>query len=149
MTHKFYPFTLLIIFIFYEVGFSQISQQQILAVLDKQAESWNNGNIDAYMDGYWKSEELIFTSSGKITMGWKATLDKYKKSYDTKDKMGILNFSDLEVKMLAESSAYVLGKWELKRKDDNPKGIFTLIFKKMKEGWRVIHDHTSVLDEKK
>lgn len=130
-----------------QIGLSQNDHQQILSVLNTQTEAWNNGNIEAYMDGYWKSDELIFTSSGKVTKGWKATLDKYKKSYDTKDKMGILKFSDLEVKMLSESSAYVLGKWELKRKDDNPKGIFTLIFKKMKEGWRIIHDHTSMLDE--
>jgi ketosteroid isomerase-like protein len=132
-----------------QIGFSQNDQQQILSVLNIQIESWNKGDLDAYMEGYWKSDELVFTSSGKITKGWKQTLDKYKKSYDTKDKMGRLKFSDLEVKKLSENSAYVLGKWELRRKTDNPKGVFTLIFKKMNEGWRIVHDHTSVFDEKK
>lgn len=89
MTYLFYSFTLLLILTFYEIGISQNSQQQILAVLDEQAKAWNNGNIDAYMEGYWNSDDLIFTSSGKITKGWTTTLDKYKKNYDTKDKMGI------------------------------------------------------------
>ena len=132
-----------------QIGLSQNDQQQILSVLNTQTEAWNKGDLDAYMEGYWKSDELVFTSGGKITKGWKQTLDKYKISYDTKDKMGKLKFSDLEVKKLSENSAYVLGKWELKRKTDNPKGVFTLIFKKMNEGWRIVHDHTSVFDEKK
>jgi ketosteroid isomerase-like protein len=131
-----------------QIGLSQNDHEQILSVLKTQTESWNKGDLDAYMEGYWKSDDLVFTSGGKITTGWKQTLDKYKKSYNTKDKMGRLKFSDLEVKKLSENSAYVLGKWELKRRSDNPKGVFTLIFKKMKEGWRIVHDHTSVFDIK-
>jgi ketosteroid isomerase-like protein len=136
-------------FLLLQIGFSQNDQQNILAVLNMQSESWNKGDLDAYMEGYWKSDDLVFTSGGKITRGWNQTLEKYKKSYDTKEKMGELKFSDLEVKKLSENSAYVLGKWELIRKTDNPSGIFTLILKKMKVGWRIVHDHTSVLDLKK
>jgi len=148
ITELFYKTVLLSVILFH-IGLSQNDQQQILSVLNMQIEAWNKGDLDAYMEGYWKSDDLVFTSGGIITRGWKQTLEKYKRSYNTKDKAGTLNFSDLEVKKLSENSAYVLGKWELIRKTDNPKGVFTLIFKKMKEGWKIIHDHTSVFYEKK
>jgi hypothetical protein len=63
-----------------QIGLSQNDQQQILSVLNTQTEAWNKGDLDTYMEGYWKSDDLVFTSSGKITNGWKQTLEKYKKS---------------------------------------------------------------------
>ncbi len=118
-------------------------RQHINQVLAHQAEAWNHGDIEGYMQGYWKSDSLLFTSGSKIQRGWRATFEKYKKSYDTKAKMGTLKFSELEITILSPNSAWVLGHWELTRKDDLPGGVFTLILRKFPDGWKVIHDHTS------
>ena len=117
---------------------------EIQVVLTAQAEAWNRGDIDGYMQGYWKSESLLFTSGGNIQRGWQATFEKYRKSYGTKAKMGTLKFSQLEINLLSPESAWVFGHWQLKRKDDHPGGVFTLILRKFSDGWKIIHDHTSV-----
>lgn len=114
----------------------------IRAVMDKQAADWNRGDIPAFMEGYWKSDQLTFVSS-RVTKGWQQTLDNYKKSYPDKSAMGSLTFSDLEITVISKDAAVVLGSWSLKREKDNPGGKFTLIFRKFKEGWRIVHDHTS------
>ena len=116
----------------------------ILAVLDRQVDAWNRGDIEGYMQGYWKSDSLLFTSSGKIQRGWQATLEKYKSGYSTKAMMGKLRFSQMEVTQLSPWSAWVFGHWELQREKDHPAGVFTLILRKFSDGWKVIHDHTSV-----
>jgi len=114
----------------------------IRAVMNKQADDWNRGDIPAFMEGYWKSDKLVFVGS-EVTKGWQPTLDRYKRSYPDKAAMGTLTFSDLEITVLSNDSALVLGSWSLKREKDNPGGKFTLIFRKFKEGWRIIHDHTT------
>ena len=114
----------------------------IRAVMNKQAADWNRGDIPAFMEGYWKSEQLTFVSS-RVTKGWQQTLDNYKRSYPDKAAMGLLTFSDLEITVLSKDAAAVLGSWSVQREKDNPKGKFTLIFRKFKEGWRIVHDHTS------
>lgn len=119
-------------------------EQEIRAVLDKQVQAWNNGDMEGYMDGYWKSDSLLFTSGGNIQRGWQATLEKYKKGYSTKAKMGTLRFSQLEIYLLSQESAWVFGHWELEREKDHPQGVFTLVFKKCSGGWKIVHDHTSV-----
>lgn len=116
--------------------------------MERQAADWNNGNIEGYMDGYWKSDSLLFTSGGNVRRGWKETLEKYKKSYDSKSKMGVLHFSDLEINLLSSSSAWVFGRWELEREKDRPGGVFTLLLRKFPQGWRIIHDHTSSSSQK-
>jgi ketosteroid isomerase-like protein len=118
-------------------------QDAIRKVMDDQAAAWNRGDIASYMDGYWRSEKLVFISGDTVTRGWQPTLERYKKSYDTRAKMGTLTFSDLEITILSKDAAVVLGSWSLSREKDNPKGKFTLIFRKLKEGWRVVMDHTS------
>lgn len=115
----------------------------VRAVMDAQAEGWNRGDIEAYMAGYWRSERLVFVSGDTVTYGWQPTFDRYKKNYDSREKMGMLSFSDLEINVISKNAATVLGSWKLMRKSDEPKGKFTLIFRKFKEGWRIIHDHTS------
>lgn len=114
----------------------------IKAVMNEQAAAWNRGDLEAFMAGYWKSEKLVFVSS-RVTRGWQPTLDNYKKSYPDKAAMGTLSFTDLEVTVLSKDAAVVLGSWALKREKDEPKGKFTLIFRKFKEGWRIVHDHTT------
>jgi len=115
----------------------------IKAVMNKQVDAWNAGDIDGYMDGYWRSEKLVFISGDNITRGWQPTLDKYKKAYDSRAKMGVLKFSDIEINVISKDAAVVLGSWALAREKDNPHGKFTLTFRKFKEGWRIVMDHTS------
>lgn len=114
----------------------------IRAVMNQQAADWNRGDVDAFMRGYWKSDKLVFVGSN-VTRGWQPTLDNYKKSYPTKERMGTLTFSDLEITVLSKDAAVVLGSWSLKRVNDAPGGKFTLIFRKFKDGWKIVHDHTS------
>ena len=115
---------------------------EIREVMNTQAADWNRGDVEAFMKGYWKSDRLVFVSS-RVTRGWQPTLDNYRKSYPTKEAMGTLTFSDLEITVLSKDAAVVLGSWALQRANDNPKGKFTLIFRKFKEGWRIVHDHTT------
>ena len=115
----------------------------IRAVLDAQRDAWNRGDVEGYMDGYERSEQTVFVSGDNLTRGWQTVLDRYKKNYNTREKMGTLTFSDLEITLPGKESAVVLGRWHLKRVGDEPHGRFTLIFKKTKQGWKIIHDHTS------
>ena len=116
---------------------------EIQKVMTDQAAAWNSGDIEGFMRGYWNSEKLVFVSGDRVTRGWQATLDNYKRAYDSRAKMGTLTFSDLEINLLSKDAAVVLGSWSLVREKDNPHGKFTLTFRKFKEGWRIIMDHTS------
>jgi len=115
----------------------------IRAVLNSQAAAWNRGDIEGYMNGYDRSPNTEFVGSDSLTRGWQEVLDRYKKRYDTREKMGALTFSDLEITMLSKNAALVLGRWRLKRASDEPHGTFTLLFRKTNAGWRIVHDHTS------
>ncbi|MFN2501198.1 MAG: DUF4440 domain-containing protein [Pyrinomonadaceae bacterium] len=119
------------------------AETAIRHVIEQQAQAWNRGDIEGFMQGYWRSEKLVFVSGMNVTRGWRPTLDRYKKSYDTRAKMGMLKFSDLEITLLSKDAAVVLGSWELTDVKDNPKGKFTLTFRKLKEGWRIVIDLTS------
>lgn len=94
------------------------------------------------MQGYWKSDSLVFVGSRGLTYGWKKTLENYKKSYPTTEKMGVLEFSDLRITLLGKKNALVYGKWKLIRKEDAPGGIFSLVFQKINQEWKIISDHT-------
>ncbi len=119
------------------------SEAAIRAVLEAQAAAWNRGDLEGYMDGYDRSPNTEFVSGDRINRGWQAVLDRYKKSYDTREKMGVLTFSELEINVLSKDAALVLGRWRLKRANDEPHGTFSLLFRKTKAGWRIVHDHTS------
>ena len=119
------------------------SQTAIRAVLDAQVTAWNRGDIENYMNGYDRSPNTEFVGADSITRGWQDVLDRYKKRYDTREKMGTLTFSDLEITMLSSDAALILGRWRLKRANDEPHGTFTLLFRKRKAGWRIVHDHSS------
>lgn len=139
---------LALILLFASVTFSQSDNQKkkisddIIAVMREQSAAWNRGDIEGFMRGYWNSDKLVFVSS-RVTRGWQPTLENYQRGYPTKEAMGRLTFSDLEVTVLSNDAAVVLGSWALERAKDNPKGKFTLIFRKFKEGWRIVHDHTT------
>ena len=119
------------------------TENAIRKVMDDQVAAWNRGDLDAFMRGYWRSDKLVFVSGDKVTRGWQPTLDNYRKSYNSREKMGTLTFDDLEMTVVAKDAAIVLGSWSLAREKDNPKGKFTLLFRKFKDGWRIVMDHTS------
>lgn len=122
---------------------SSQSKTAIQAVLSAQRDAWNRGDIEGYMDGYDRSDKTVFISGDNVTRGWQTVLERYKKTYDSREKMGVLTFSDLEITLLGADSATVLGRWSLERANDEPHGRFTLIFKRTNKGWRIVHDHTS------
>jgi ketosteroid isomerase-like protein len=116
---------------------------EIRAVIRAQQDAWNRGDIDGFMNGYARSKTTTFVSEDTITRGWQTVRDRYKKKYSDREKMGALTFSDLEITPLDNDAAIALGRWKLKRAKDEPHGRFTLIFRRVSEGWRIIHDHTS------
>jgi ketosteroid isomerase-like protein len=123
----------------------QQTTKAIESVIEAQRGAWNKGDIEGYMDGYERSENIVFVSGDNVTHGWQTVHDRYKKGYDTREKMGELTFSNLETTLLGPDYAFVVGKWSLKRAQDQPHGRFTLIFHKTKVGWRIVHDHTTSL----
>jgi beta-aspartyl-peptidase (threonine type) len=121
------------------------AEEGIKHVLISQIESWNHGNLRGYMNGYWHSPELVFFSGATVTKGWEPTLERYQQRYAAAGKeMGKLEFSELHIEVLNKRAAVVTGKWQLTMSDGKlPHGLFTLVFKKMNAGWRIVHDHTS------
>src|SRR6202035_815418 len=115
----------------------------ILAVLTAQQNDWNKGNIRGFMEGYWNSSELTFAGTRGFTRGWQPVMSRYEKNYADKAAMGTLDFSELEIRQLGQDAALVLGKWHLQRQAGDVGGIFTLVFQRFPEGWRIIHDHTT------
>jgi ketosteroid isomerase-like protein len=119
------------------------TEAAIRAVLDAQRDAWNRGDIEGYMDGYARSPQTEFVGGDGISRGWQTVLDRYKKNYNTREKMGTLTFSEIEITLLSKDAALVLGRWRLKRANDEPHGTFTLLFRKTRAGWRIVHDHSS------
>jgi ketosteroid isomerase-like protein len=115
----------------------------IVAVLTTQQNDWNKGDIRDFMAGYWNSSELTFAGSRGFTRGWQPVLARYEKNYADKDAMGTLDFQELELRSMGPDTALVLGKWHLQRQAGDVGGIFTLVFQRFPEGWRIVHDHTT------
>lgn len=118
-------------------------EMAIRTVLDKQTDCWNSGDLECFMDGYWRSEQLVFIGKSGVTYGWQKTLDNYKKSYPDKEAMGELQFELLIVEPLSENFWSVIGKWSLVRASDNPQGYFSLLFRKLGNDWVIVSDHSS------
>jgi ketosteroid isomerase-like protein len=126
------------------VSFAQSQDElQIRALLDQDTKSWNSGNIDAFMDSYWKSDSLMFIGKSGVTYGWQNTLDNYKKGYPDTASMGKLSFTIIDVKRLSVLYFHVVGKWHLSRSIGDLSGHFTLLFKKIKGKWVIVADHSS------
>jgi ketosteroid isomerase-like protein len=119
----------------------------VRAVLDRQAAAWNAGDLDGFMDGYWRSEKTRFASGGNVSLGWQTVLDRYRARYRDRAAMGTLHFTDVQVSPLARDTALAYGRWQLQRMHDAPWGLFTLILRKTADGWRIVHDHTSSADK--
>lgn len=112
-------------------------------VLATQQDAWNRGDMEAFMEYYWKSPDLQFIGSTGVTYGWQNTLERYKKSYSNRDLMGTLKFDILKMDQRSKTVVSVVGKYTLERKNDQPSGHFLLIFQKMKGKWVIVADHTS------
>ncbi len=117
-------------------------------VLLHQQEAWNRHDLEGFMAGYWNSSDLTFFSGAKITSGWQATLERYRKTYQSEGReMGKLEFSGLKIEPLGPDAAFVRGAWHLTMSDGKtPHGLFTLIFRKFPDGWKIAHDHTSAAE---
>ncbi len=118
-------------------------EKEIRAVLARQESDWNDGNIEGFMEGYWKSDSLQFIGKSGLTKGWLATLNGYKKSYPGKAGMGILQFDLLSFQQLSDASALVIGNYRLRREEKRDKGIFSLVWRKINGKWLIVADHTS------
>jgi ketosteroid isomerase-like protein len=126
----------------------QTAATEIEAVLHAQQDAWNAHNLEAFMAGYWNSPELTFFSGGTAAHGWQAAIERYRKNYQSGGKeMGKLEFADLQVTPLGPDSAFVRGSWHLAMSDGKtPHGLFTLVFRKFADGWKIVHDHSSIAD---
>ena len=120
----------------------------IRAVMDAQVSAWNRGDIEAFLEGYLRSPELLFASRGTFSRGWEPLLDRYRKAYP-EGSMGHLSFDGLEVRLVGNDAAWATGLWKLAKENGSPHGAFTLIFLKTDDGWRIIHDHSSGVPEEK
>jgi ketosteroid isomerase-like protein len=112
-------------------------------VMAEQQEAWNRADLESFMQGYWKSDSLKFIGRNGIAYGWSTTLENYKKGYPTPDAMGKLTFTILDLQILDSQNAFMIGKFHLKRSNDEPSGYFTLLWKKIRGKWVIVTDHTS------
>jgi beta-aspartyl-peptidase (threonine type) len=117
-------------------------KNEIHSILNRQKAAWNEKSVEGFMDDYWKSENFTFQSGNSRLHGWGALYSRYTKSY-TGENWGELDFTDIEIEVLTIDYAYVLGRWKLAYIDSFKEGLFTVIFQRMPEGWKIIHDHSS------
>ena len=117
-------------------------------VLALQRAAWNRGDLDAFLEGYWKSDSLTFYSGGEVSRGWQATRDRYVRRYQSEGReMGTLEFDLYDVAVLGPEAAAVRGAWRLQRKADAPHGLFTLLLRRFPDaGWKIVHDHTGAAE---
>ena len=125
-------------------SFAQTKEETLIkSLLTTQIESWNKGDLEGYMQTYWKSDSLSFIGKSGLKRGWQTTLDNYKKGYPDTTAMGKLSFEILETKILSREYAYVIGKWHLKRSIGDLNGAYTLLLRKIKGEWKIVSDHSS------
>ncbi|MDP2560411.1 nuclear transport factor 2 family protein [Psychrobium sp. 1_MG-2023] len=117
--------------------------QSIRQVMANQQQAWNSGNLTAFMQGYWQSDKLRFASGNSYRFGWQSTLDNYIKGYPDKATMGQLKFDIIDINQVSDDVAIVFGRWHLTRENDQPKGLYTLLFEKKNGQWLITQDHTS------
>jgi ketosteroid isomerase-like protein len=119
----------------------------ITRALNAQQAAWNLGDVNAFLEGYWHSPELTFSGSSGVSRGWDGVLARYKKNYPDRATMGQLDFSELEFHWLGPDAVLVLGRWHLKRDKGDIGGVFSLVWQRFPEGWKIIHDHTSAVEK--
>jgi ketosteroid isomerase-like protein len=140
---KILPSLLIILLSFTSASAQNKDEQTIRTLLEEQRLAWNAGNLESFMDTYWKSDSLMFIGKSGVTYGWQNTLNNYKTGYPDTAAMGKLRFDILEVKRLSVIYFFVVGKWHLTRSIGDVGGHFTLLFKKVKNKWVIVADHSS------
>jgi beta-aspartyl-peptidase (threonine type) len=128
---------------------AELARSAVQEVLQHQQDAWNRHDLDGFMAGYWNSPGLTFFSGAKETSGWQATLERYRKTYQSEGReMGKLGFSGLRIELLGKDAAFVRGAFHLTMPDGKtPHGLFTLIFRRFPDGWKIVHDHTAAAAE--
>jgi uncharacterized protein (TIGR02246 family) len=130
--------------IIFRISFAQSKDESaIRSVIETQRLAWNKGDVETFMQGYWQNDSLMFIGKTGVTYGWQNTLNNYKKGYPDTAAMGKLDFNILKVRKLSDEYFFVVGKWHLTRGMGNVGGHFTLMFRKIKNKWVIIADHTS------
>jgi ketosteroid isomerase-like protein len=129
-------------------GSDQEAKSAVENVLRTQQAAWNRHDLEGFMAGYWNSPDLTFFSDAHETSGWQGALARYRNRYQGEGKqMGKLEFSELRIEPLGSDAAFVRGAWQLTLSDGKtPHGIFTLVFRKLSDGWKIVHDHTSAAE---
>ena len=117
----------------------------IMKVMSLQQDAWNKGDIDSFMQGYLKSDELVFSGKSGPVYGWENTKKRYYSSYPNTNIMGKLNFTIKKIRSLSSNSAYLIGEYYLKRSGEDSNGHFTLLWKKIDSNWFIVSDHTSAV----
>lgn len=131
------------LFVLFSATAQTKDETAIRQLLTEQDAAWNRGDVTAFMQGYWKSDSLMFIGKNGITYGWQKTLDNYKEHYPDTAAMGTLNFEYIEIKRLSAIYFFVVGKWHLTRTIGNLDGSFTLLLRKIKGKWVIVKDHSS------
>ncbi len=122
---------------------AQNDEQKIRTILKEQTESWNKGDLNDFMKGYWKNDSLMFIGKSGVTYGWENTLQNYIKGYPDREQMGKLEFNIIKVEKISGDAFFVVGKWHLIRSVGDLKGHYTLLFRKIKGDWKIVADHSS------
>ncbi len=122
---------------------NRVDEVSIMSVMQAQEDAWNRADLDAFMEGYWKSESLTFIGSRGLTYGWDTTLENYKRSYPDKTVMGTLKFDIISLNRLGDKAYHMIGKYTLLREEDKPSGYFTLIWEKINGEWKITSDQSS------
>ena len=117
-------------------------------VLNEQVDAWNRGDIEGFMDYYWRSQDMEFISDDTVHRGWQATLERYKRKYPTKEAMGWLDFDDLRVTATGEDEAEATGRWRVRAGRKTSSGGFELKFRRIEKRWLIVRDHTTSDDPK-
>lgn len=118
------------------------AKTEIRQVMSEQEKAWSAGDLETFMQGYWKDERLTFTGINGIKYGWNKVLSDYKQGYPTQAAMGKLTFEVKELNALSSDVYHMIGTYTLKLEASQPSGYFTLIWKKIDGKWLIISDHT-------
>lgn len=141
------PIKALYIFILFTISTVSIAQvnneSTIRQLLQEQTQAWNNGDIEGFMNIYWKNDSLLYVSKNGVTYGWQHTLNNYKESYPNSQAMGQLRFTIITIQKLSSEVYNVVGKWQLTREAGNLQGHFTLLWRKINGKWCIVQDHSS------
>ena len=126
------------------IGQNEEDKNQIIDILDRQTKAWNAGDVISFMKGYWESDSLMYIGKLGVTYGYKPTLEQYKKNYPDLSTMGTLKFDIIKVDFISKDACFVVGKWQLTRpKKGNVSGHYTLLWRKIKDYWVIVADHSS------